>query len=411
VIRRELDLVKEVLANLDSKHKELLETVARQGDELAETRRLNSELGGRAQQLEEENRLLRESIEGLKDQLTRVEAKQEGCNADLRKAITDLQQKLSELTAEISGLNAKANEVPGIKEAIAKQAEELAANGRRTSELVGRIEQLEEGSRPKRELAQVEAGQQSGVAPVPEAVSVGGSTMTEDPPSVQGEKELTMVKEEIKRLQMTEKQFPPLIKKGGGRTVLRGLEIDMPDGIIAHLTRECGGNVHDCRVVNVTAGSFEKRTIGLDPRSGEFKDLHWNAPKYSTALENDRWYRSAFRNKKADIPHTRNNWLCYDFKEKRIVPTHYAIRAHDDGRGDEHMKSWLVETSLDGENWREVDHQEDNDQLNGSHRIGTFAVAGGEECRFIRLVQIGRNHFGDDRLCTSGWEIFGSLFE
>jgi hypothetical protein len=33
---------------------------------------------------------------------------------------------------------------------------------------------------------------------------------------------------------------------------------DVPDGMIAHVTRECGGNVHDCGVVDVTCGSFEK---------------------------------------------------------------------------------------------------------------------------------------------------------
>jgi hypothetical protein len=38
-------------------------------------------------------------------------------------------------------------------------------------------------------------------------------------------------------------------------------------------------------------------------------------------------------------------------------------------------------------------------------------VAGGGECRFIRLVNVGKNHFGDDQLNISAWEIFGSLIE
>jgi hypothetical protein len=50
-------------------------------------------------------------------------------------------------------------------------------------------------------------------------------------------------------------------------------------------------------------------------------------------------------------------------------------------------------------------------QLNGKFRTGTFAVAGVGECRFIRLVHIGRNHLGNDRLCICAWEIFGSLIE
>jgi hypothetical protein len=66
---------------------------------------------------------------------------------------------------------------------------------------------------------------------------------------------------------------------------------------------------------------------------------------------------------------------------------------------------------LDGENWREVAGKENNKQLNGSLFTGTFAVAGGGECRFIRLVNIGKNHFGDDTLVISAWEIFGALIE
>jgi septal ring factor EnvC (AmiA/AmiB activator) len=46
--RSEVSGLKEALAKLEGKHEKLQETVARQGDDLAETRRRNSELGGRA---------------------------------------------------------------------------------------------------------------------------------------------------------------------------------------------------------------------------------------------------------------------------------------------------------------------------------------------------------------------------
>jgi hypothetical protein len=103
--------------------------------------------------------------------------------------------------------------------------------------------------------------------------------------------------------------------------------------------------------------------------------------------------------------------VCYDFKERRIVPTHYTIRTHDSGPGNHHLKSWLVETSADGGSWREVAREEDNRQLNDRRLTGTFSVAGGGECRFIRMVNIGRNHSGDDRILISAWEIFGILVE
>jgi hypothetical protein len=64
------------------------------------------------------------------------------------------------------------------------------------------------------------------------------------------------------------KQFPLLGKKL--------MYFDVPDGIIAHLTRECGGNVHDCHVVEVRSGSFEKETYGANPDSGAYDNrLIW----------------------------------------------------------------------------------------------------------------------------------------
>jgi hypothetical protein len=197
-------------------------------------------------------------------------------------------------------------------------------------------------------------------------------------------------------------RFPPLVKRR---------KFNIPDGIIAHLTRECGGNVHDCHVIEVTSGSFKRETIGANPDSGAYNNDPGYAAKNVADLEVDSHFYSAYRSDSEAISHTRNNWVCYNFKEMRIVPTHYAIRTNSGYPGWQHLKSWLVETSEDGETWLEVDHKEDNNKLNGESRIGTFAVASGKECRFIRLVNIGRNHRGSDQIWISAWEIFGSLIE
>jgi hypothetical protein len=84
---------------------------------------------------------------------------------------------------------------------------------------------------------------------------------------------------------------------------------------------------------------------------------------------------------------------------------------HPPGLGHYSLKSWLVETSADGERWWELAHEESNKHLNSFRFTRTFAVAGGGACRFIRLVNIGKNYHGSDNLCISGWEIFGALFE
>jgi hypothetical protein len=103
--------------------------------------------------------------------------------------------------------------------------------------------------------------------------------------------------------------------------------------------------------------------------------------------------------------------MCYDFKERRIVPTHSAIHTCADHPGSAHLKSWLVETSADWQTWREASREEKNKQLNGAYLSATFLVADGEEFCLIRLVNIGKNHTGSGWLFIYAWKIFGSLLE
>jgi hypothetical protein len=74
---------------------------------------------------------------------------------------------------------------------------------------------------------------------------------------------------------------------------------DIPDGIIAHLTAECGGNVHDVHVINVTSGSFEKETQNAS-----------NVAKNAADLESGSVFLSAYHNYQQVMWHTQNNWVC-----------------------------------------------------------------------------------------------------
>jgi hypothetical protein len=114
---------------------------------------------------------------------------------------------------------------------------------------------------------------------------------------------------------------PPSVNTGKIRAIGEEVEIDVPDGIIVHLTRKCDGNVHEAKIVDVSSGPFEKETYGANPHSGAWNDDPKYAAKNAVDLETDSRFGSAYRKKTEDIPHTRNNWLCYDFKERRIVPT------------------------------------------------------------------------------------------
>jgi hypothetical protein len=183
------------------------------------------------------------------------------------------------------------------------------------------------------------------------------------------------------------KEFPPLIGRAQG--------LEVPDGIIRHLTREWGGDLGD-RNIRVTAS-------GVYDNNPNYK------PGNATDLDQTSHFVSACRAARKDIPHERNNWICYDFRRRRIVPKAYAIRSCDERRGGPHLRSWLVEVSVDGENWTEIDHHEHDNELNGYHVVQTFSVQQVTECRYIRLVNIGRTHCNDDAIHIEAWEIFGTL--
>jgi hypothetical protein len=176
----------------------------------------------------------------------------------------------------------------------------------------------------------------------------------------------------------SKQRFPPLVKKGK--------KVEVPEGIIAHLTKQCGGNVHECNVVAVTSSG----PVIDDPR---------DAAQNAVDLEADSGsYSCLHRDETIDVPHARDSWLCQDFNETRIVPTHYTIRTYGSGNGCSNLQSWFSEISTNGQNWQEIDHREDVRELNAKRSTLTFAAAGAGRCRFIRLVSTGRNHSGYDSL-------------
>jgi hypothetical protein len=61
------------------------------------------------------------------------------------------------------------------------------------------------------------------------------------------------------------------------------------------------------------------------------------------------------------------------------------------------LKLWVI-SSLEGENWTEMDQKTNNQDLGRCPYPGSFTVAGQAQCCFIRLTQTGDNHFGEGRL-------------
>jgi hypothetical protein len=89
----------------------------------------------------------------------------------------------------------------------------------------------------------------------------------------------------------------------------------------------------------------------------------------------------------------------------RVRPTHYTIKGW-------YPKSWVVESSLDGEAWTEIDRKTNNVDFKANNwATASFAISKSAECRFIRLTQTGKNHGGNDYLAIQAFEFFGTLLE
>jgi hypothetical protein len=158
-------------------------------------------------------------------------------------------------------------------------------------------------------------------------------------------------------------------------------DTDPLNGIIAYLTHKQEGNVCEKGVVSITSKSVWKG----DP--GHIADL--NEDSFFFSLEG------------------HHQWVQWDFREMRIVPTHYSIRGGASGN----LKSWMIETSLDGTSSTEVDRQTNNRDLIKGGSIHTFPVTKPSQVRYLKLTQTGKNHRGADDLVICALEVFGTLLE
>jgi hypothetical protein len=154
------------------------------------------------------------------------------------------------------------------------------------------------------------------------------------------------------------------------------------DGIISYLTKKHGGNVQEKGIVTMTSKS------------------DWNDPDYALKNVADLTSDSRFYSKNKP-----GQWVCWDFREIRVRPTHYTIWAL-------WLKSWVVDGSLDGSSWTEIDRKTGSENpyaLFGN--IASFAVSQTAEFRFIRLTQTDKAYSCDDLLRLYAVEFFGTLSE
>jgi hypothetical protein len=167
------------------------------------------------------------------------------------------------------------------------------------------------------------------------------------------------------------------------------LEEDRFNGIIAFLTRDCGGNVSDRGIVEIRSKSFYNE----DRLPKNTANFTWGSPNFRSNAKMDQWIE-------------------WDFKTSQIEPTHYSIRTHGGEAGGSHLQNWVIEGRNEEEEWIQLDERRNDSELNGPSRIATFEIANRFRIRIriLRLRQIDLNHAGGHLLAFGAFELFGDLF-
>jgi hypothetical protein len=155
-------------------------------------------------------------------------------------------------------------------------------------------------------------------------------------------------------------------------------------GIIAELTRKAGGNVHDHHEVVITAKSAGRTYPPKVAADLESKDCYWSELKHE-------------------------NWLCYDFWNRRVSLTGYSIAGPP---WSPFLVSWIIEGSEDGRTWTELDQKNDVSGMAKDAAVGSFKIAKQAVVRMVRIRQSlpattsAAEYFG-----LSKFELFGTLHE
>lgn len=163
-------------------------------------------------------------------------------------------------------------------------------------------------------------------------------------------------------------------------------------GIIYHLGKGNPKSVIDNNIVNVTASSFISNGQTNQPQN--IADFERNDFKFYSINE-------------------KNSWICYDFIDKKVKPSHYSIRSTSWSYNVDHLQNWCIEGSNNGKKWNVLSKIRNEKTLIFPNAYNSFQVddysCSNEYFRYIRLRQDGFNSGNDNVLGLSALELFGSV--
>lgn len=117
---------------------------------------------------------------------------------------------------------------------------------------------------------------------------------------------------------------------------------------------------------------------------------------------------------------SQNSWICFDFLDRAIVPTHYTLRHYT--QASYALRNWVLEGSTDGEEWTLLRTHTNDTSLAARDATKTWALDGSDDpsgnsappstpFRKFRVRMTGPNSSNSWHLVCSGFEIFGKLID
>lgn len=162
-------------------------------------------------------------------------------------------------------------------------------------------------------------------------------------------------------------------------------------GIINYLRGSKNVNVSDEGIISVSASSV--------------RDIHY--AKNAVDFEKDDFYHSD----------GGRDWLLYDFKDKKICPTHYSIRTPSNHANRQFPMNWCIEVSNTGNenDWKIIDSRQNVTSVSSPNQSDTFNIgqklANEESYRYVRFRSTGDSSGDCGCIVISSLEYFGALIK
>ena len=177
-------------------------------------------------------------------------------------------------------------------------------------------------------------------------------------------------------------------------------ESDKFKGIITKLGNGTAKNAFIKGVINITSNTNASDSY---------------IPSKALEYDNNNYYLSYDTGSYSTEGHTE--WLCVDFKERKVKPSHYSIKSY--GGNSYNLQNWVLEGSNNNESWTVLDTRNNDKSLDGSSNPSiTFEIQNSNQInefyRYLRIRQTGPNsntNNNDYRLIIKSLEYFGSITE